>query len=204
MKHRQIERRDFADVEKAELGELLLPKLPTPEPLPPPRPLVKKWTPDDLAGLHGNEGPKGDVERGRLLFKEALCARCHRVGLRGAAVGPDLTHVSRRFSRKDVLESVLFPSKSVAENYRLEAITTLAGQVHTGRIIPEGDYRSENIRLSIDPLDASQVVEIDKQDIDQHAPSPASPMPSGLLDTLTIEEVRDLLAFLESGGAGSR
>ncbi len=194
----------LSDAEKAELGELLLPKLPTPEPLPPPRPLVKKWTPDDLAGLHGNEGPKGDVERGRLLFKEALCARCHRVGLRGAAVGPDLTHVSRRFSRKDVLESVLFPSKSVAENYRLEAITTLAGQVHTGRIIPEGDYRSENIRLSIDPLDASQVVEIDKQDIDQHAPSPASPMPSGLLDTLTIEEVRDLLAFLESGGAGSR
>ena len=192
----------LSDAEKAELGDLLQPKLPTPEPLPPLRPLVKKWTLDDLALLHANDAPKGDAERGHQLFREALCARCHRVGLRGAAVGPDLTYVSRRFSRKDLLESVLAPSKSVAENYRLEAITTLSGQVHTGRIIPEGDYRSEKIRLSLDPLDASQVVEIDKQDIDQHVPSPASPMPSGLLDTLTIEEVRDLLAFLESGGAG--
>ena len=83
-------------------------------------------------------------------------------------------------------------------------ITTLSGQVHTGRIIPEGDYRSEKVRLSLDPLDASKVVEIDKKEIDQHNASPVSPMPSGLLDTLTLDEVRDLLAYLESGGAGGR
>ena len=192
----------LSEAEKAELGELLQPKPPVPEPLPPQRPFHKKWSPSDLALLHGNEGPQGDAERGRVLFREALCARCHRVGLRGAAVGPDLTHVSRRFSRKDVLESVLTPSLSVAENYRLEMITTLSGQTHTGRIIPEGDYRSEKVRLSLDPLDVSQVVEIDKKEIDQHNSSPVSPMPSGLLDTLTLEEVRDLLAYLESGGAG--
>ena len=192
----------LSEAERTELAGLLEPKPPVPEPLPPARPLVKKWTPEDLASLHGNENPKGDAERGRLLFREALCARCHRVGLRGAAVGPDLTFVSRRFSRKDVLESVLLPSKSVAENYRLETITTLSGQTHTGRIIPEGDYRSEKVRLSLDPLDASKVVEIDKKEIDQHNTSPVSPMPSGLLDTLTLDEVRDLLAYLESGGAG--
>ncbi len=192
----------LSDAERTELAGLLEPQPPVPEPLPPPRPFHKKWMSDDLASLHGNEGPQGDVERGRVLFREALCARCHRVGQRGAAVGPDLTHVSRRFSRKDVLESVLTPSLSVAENYRLEMITTLAGKTHTGRIIPEGDYRSEKIRLSLDPLDANQVVEIDKKEIDQHNSSPVSPMPSGLLDTLTLEEVRDLLAYLESGGAG--
>ncbi len=194
----------LTEAEKFELGELLKPQLPIPEPLPLPRPLVQKWTPEDLASLHNSETPQGDAQRGRLLFKEALCARCHRVGLRGAAVGPDLTHVSRRFNRKDILESVLTPSLSVAENYRLETITTLAGQSHTGRIIPEGDYRREKIRLSIDPLDATKVIEIDKKEIEQHNSSPTSPMPSGLLDTLTLEEVRDLLAFLESGGAGGR
>ena len=191
----------LTDVEKAELAGLLEPQPPQPEPLPVARPFRQKWMPDDLATLHGNEGSKGDVERGRLLFKEALCARCHRVGLRGAAVGPDLTHVSRRFSRNDILESVLIPSLSVAENYRLETITTLSGQTHTGRIISEGDYRSEKIRLSLDPLDAGKVVVIDKKEIDQHQSSPTSPMPSGLLDTLSLEEVRDLLAYLESGGA---
>jgi len=90
----------------------------------------------------------------------------------------------------------------VAENYRNETLTTHAGQVHTGRTIPEGDYRSEKVRLSTDPLDTTKVVEIDKKEIAEHATAAASPMPSGLLDTLTLDQISDLLAFLESGGAG--
>ncbi len=204
----------LTDEEKAALGDLLQPKPPEPEPLPPPRPLVQKWTLDALAALHGNglghraeglepegkDGPKGDVERGRIIFRDALCSRCHRVGIRGAAVGPDLTFVGRRFSRRDMLESVLSPNLSVAEQYRQEAIETHSGQTHIGRIIPEGDYRKETLKLALDPLDASKVIEIDKKQIAEHKSVPTSPMPSGLLDTFTIEEIRDLLAFLESGG----
>jgi len=199
---REESMKTLSEAQKTELGSLLQPKPPEPEPLPPPRPLVQKWALSDLAATHAGDAPRGDAERGRLLFHEALCARCHRVGQRGAAVGPDLTHVSRRFSRRDVLESVLTPSLSVAENYRNETLTTHAGQVHTGRTIPEGDYRSEKVRLSTDPLDTTKVVEIDKKEIAEHATATASPMPSGLLDTLTLDQINDLLAFLESGGAG--
>lgn len=190
----------LTDAEKAALGDLLQPKPPEPEPLPPPRPLVQKWTLDALAALHTSDGPQGDSERGRILFRDALCSRCHRVGIRGAAVGPDLTFVGRRFSRRDILESVLSPNLSVAEQYRQEAIETHSGQTHIGRIIPEGDYRKETLKLALDPLDASKVIEIDKKQIAEHKSVPTSPMPSGLLDTFTIEEIRDLLAFLESGG----
>jgi putative heme-binding domain-containing protein len=161
---------------------------------------VQKWTIDALAALHTSDGPQGDAERGRLLFRDALCSRCHRVGIRGAAVGPDLTFVGRRFSRRDMLESVLSPNLSVAEQYRQEAIETHSGQTHIGRIIPEGDYRKETLKLALDPLDASKVIVIDKKEIAEHKSVPTSPMPSGLLDTFTIEEIRDLLAFLESGG----
>ena len=190
----------LTDAEKAELGDLLQPKPPEPEPLPPPRPLVQKWTLDALAALHTSDGPQGDTERGRILFRDALCSRCHRVGIRGAAVGPDLTFVGRRFSRRDMLESVLSPNLSVAEQYRQEAIETRSGQTHIGRIVPEGDYRKETLRLATDPLDVGKVVEIDKKEIVEHKSVPTSPMPSGLLDTFTIEEIRDLLAYLESGG----
>ena len=190
----------LTDEEKAALGDLLQPKPPEPEPLPPPRPLVQKWTIEALAALHTSDGMKGDAERGRLLFRDALCSRCHRVEIRGAAVGPDLTFVGRRFSRRDMLESVLTPNLSVAEQYRQEAIETHSGQTHIGRIIPEGDYRKETLKLALDPLDASKVIEIDKKEIAEHKSVPTSPMPSGLLDTFTIEEIRDLLAFLESGG----
>ncbi|RLS55520.1 MAG: hypothetical protein DWH91_09005 [Planctomycetota bacterium] len=189
----------LTDDEKAALGDMLQPKPPEPEPLPPPRPLVQKWTLDALVSLHTSDGPQGDAERGRLLFREALCSRCHRVGLRGAAVGPDLTHVSRRFNHRDILESILSPNLSVAEQFRQEAIETHSGQTHIGRIIPEGDYRKETIRLATDPLDINKFVEIDKKEIAEHKSVPTSPMPSGLLDSLTMEEIRDLLAYLASG-----
>ena len=46
-----------------------------------------------------------------------------------------------------------------------------------------------------------QVTEISKGDITAHHVSPVSSMPVGLLDTLTRDEILDLVAYLESGGA---
>lgn len=169
------------------------------EPLPPPRPHVQKWTLADLAPLHAPDAPAGDAKRGAEVFKNALCSRCHRVNLKGAAVGPDLTLVSRRFSRRDMLESIVSPSLSVAENFRLETILTTSGQVHTGRIVNEGDYRSEKIILQTDSLQPDKMVELDKKEISEHRTTPTSPMPNGLLDTFTLEEIRNLLAYLETG-----
>jgi putative heme-binding domain-containing protein len=187
--------------EEAALAELIEPKqLVSSEPLPPPRKHVQKWTLADLAPLHAPDAMAGDVKRGATVFKDALCSRCHRVNLKGAAVGPDLTLVSRRFSRRDMLESIVQPSLSVAENFRLETILTASGQVHTGRVVNEGDYRSEKIVLQTDPLQPDKIVELDKKEISEHRTTQTSPMPDGLLDTFTLEEIRDLLAYLEAGG----
>lgn len=166
------------------------------EPLPPPRKHVQRWTLEDLSTLHAADAPAGDATKGAVLFRDALCSRCHRVNLKGAAVGPDLTHVSRRFSRRDILESIVQPSLSVAENFRLETVLTEEGKIYTGRVINEGDYRSEKLTLQIDPLQPDKIVELDKKEITEHRTLPVSPMPSGLLDTFTREEIRDLLAFL--------
>jgi putative heme-binding domain-containing protein len=185
--------------EKAALADVLQPSPPLSEPLPARRSHVQKWTLADLAALYDAEAIPGDAARGRLVFRDALCNRCHRVGLRGAAVGPELTQLSRRFSRRDILESVLTPSLSVAENYRLETIVTEAGKSYTGRIVPEGDYRSETIKLATDPLRPDQIVEIDKKQIADHHVTSLSPMPQGLLDGFSLAEIRDLLAYLEFG-----
>jgi putative heme-binding domain-containing protein len=166
------------------------------EPLPPPRKHVQKWTLEDLTSLHDANAPAGDPQKGAMLFRDALCSRCHRVNLKGAAVGPDLTHVSRRFSRRDILESIVQPSLSVAENFRMETVLTEAGKVYTGRVLNEGDYRRERLTLQIDPLQPDKIVELDKKEITEHRTLPVSPMPTGLLDTFTREEIRDLLAYL--------
>ena len=141
------------------------------------------------------------VARGERVFQEALCSRCHRVGARGPAIGPDLTHVAQRFSRRDMLESMVRPSLSVAESYRNVRVVTEGGQLWTGRVVSAGDYRSQSLKLNTDPLRPSQTVEVDKRTIAEFVELGTSPMPEGLLDPFSREEIADLLAYLEAGPA---
>jgi putative heme-binding domain-containing protein len=136
------------------------------------------------------------------VFRDAQCARCHRVAARGPAVGPDLTHVGRRFSRRDLLESILLPSQVVAENYRNVQVATKDGRVLLGRVLSEGDYRSETLRIAADPLRPAEIVEVHKRDLEEYRISEISPMPAGLLDGFQAHEIVDLLVYLERG-AGS-
>jgi putative heme-binding domain-containing protein len=134
------------------------------------------------------------------MFEAAACSACHRIGRHGNAIGPDLTSVGRRFSRHDILQSILDPSKVVAEQYRQDVIVTANGKVLTGTILQGGDYRSPKLRMLIDPLRPGRLVTIDKKDVEQHRRSKTSKMPKGLLNTLSKQEILDLLAYLEAGG----
>src|SRR5262249_52623311 len=145
----------------------------------------------------------GDSRRGKEVFAQALCARCHRFVTKGASVGPDLTFVAGRFSRQDILDSILNPSKAVAENYQAVTVLTTDGKVFSGRVVPGGDFRSEKLRLVPDLLHPDQIIELDKKSIEEHRPSDQSPMPRGLLDTFTREEISDLMAYL-TGKAETR
>jgi putative heme-binding domain-containing protein len=194
----------LSDAEKQQLADLLAPPKEVDEPLPPTRPIVKKWTLDELAKLTAagdSDDPtlRGDATKGAVVFRDALCSRCHRAGLSGPAVGPDLTFVAARFSRRDILHSVLEPSAAVAEQYRNTEIVTDDGRTLVGRVVSEGDFRSEKLLINTDPLRPSRVTEVDKKQIAEHRSLGTSPMPQGLLDGFTAAEVIDLLAFLERG-----
>ena len=120
---------------------------------------------------------------------------CHRLGDDGGTIGPDLTDVSSRFSTRDILESVIEPSRVVSDTYRYVVVTTKHGKSITGRIAPV-DYRLPVLRLAPNPL-SDEAVDVPKDDIVSYAESEVSPMPGGLLDTLTREEIYDLLAYIE-------
>jgi putative heme-binding domain-containing protein len=191
----------LSERERRDVADLLAPTVNSAEnELPPPaRSVVKQWTLDDFLPLLANSSRPGDAARGATVFRDALCVRCHRAGLRGPAIGPDLTHVTGRFSRRDILESILTPSKVVAENYRNIQVLAIDGRVIVGRVLAEGDYRSEKLRIATDPLRPAAVVELSKREIDQVRESESSPMPQGLLDSFGQAEVLDLLAFLLAG-----
>ncbi|MEX0717366.1 MAG: c-type cytochrome [Planctomycetaceae bacterium] len=193
------------EAERETFAKLLIEERPRYEDVP-PRPVVRKWKSNDVEELlaDGNgDGGVPDLARGRRMFEAASCIRCHRVGTEGEAVGPDLTSIAGRFSRRDVLLSVLEPSRVVAEQYRPVQVLTTQGKVFTGQPLPSSDFRAETLSLLADPLRPDRVTEIPKTEIEFSKVLETSPMPEGLLDTLTREEIRDLLAFLETGGKAS-
>lgn len=163
----------------------------------PPRKVVQEWTTADLQPLLEQVGKGRNFARGRELFEDAQCGACHRYGDQGGAIGPDLTAVSTRFKRLDILESSTEPSKVLSEQYKNTAIETKDGKVVIGRIAEE---TPETVVLRPNPLKPTETVTVKKSDIESRMLSNVSPMPVGLLNTLTKDEVLDLLAYLESLG----
>ncbi|HAH44066.1 MAG TPA: hypothetical protein DCM07_04285, partial [Planctomycetaceae bacterium] len=119
-------------------------------------------------------------------------AHCHRHGGRGNVVGPDLSSLGDKQDRTWLLRSILEPSREMAPEYQPRTIILNDGRTFTG--IRLRSYVKETIR------DANgQNRTFDRNDVDTMAESPISFMPSGLVHTLTDREIKDLLAFLESG-----
>ncbi|MCP4506637.1 MAG: hypothetical protein GY826_09620 [Fuerstiella sp.] len=170
------------------------------------RPHVRDWSIADIDELLGAAQQHNvNSERALLVFAAAQCRRCHRIHHRGGVTGPDLTSVGNRFSRRDILKSILAPSDVVAEKYRNIQIVTTTGQTIVGRVATNGDYRSPTLRISTDPLEPLEMIEIRKSEIDAHQYSGVSPMPKGLLSTFTADEIVELLDYLAaaSGNVGT-
>ncbi len=166
---------------------------------PPPREFVREWTVDSVISPDAKQHTP-DLRRGEELFRAAACSNCHRLAGIGTLVGPDLTEVSSRFNRRDLLKSIIEPSAVIAENYRSLQVVTHDGSVHIGQTALGGDYRSPVLRLATDPQQPLKTIEIAKSEIESQRYSPVSWMPKGLLDTLSRDEILDLVAFIESGG----
>ncbi len=163
----------------------------------PPRAFERKWTMAEAAPIVEHGLVKRDFDRGRAMFAAAQCFACHRFGAEGGSVGPDLTSLAGRFNPRDVLESLLEPSKVISDQYEGVVIKTTDGRVITGRIINvHGDSFSVNTNM----LDPTELVRVDMKQIEVTKPSTVSMMPEGLLDTLSKDELLDLVAYLLSRG----
>ena len=159
-------------------------------------PVVREWTMADLAP--GAAGLKErDVMRGFKVFVDAQCNQCHQVNGHGTALGPELTRVSEKFTGVELLRQVLEPSAVVEEAYRTWLFTKKNGEEVTGSIVAEDD-RFVQIRPTL--LTPENTIRIPKRQIASRSVSRLSPMPEGLLATLSEDQILDLLGFLEVGG----
>jgi putative heme-binding domain-containing protein len=163
------------------------------------REVVRRWTINDVDDLLAQREGERDLERGAKMFAAARCVACHRVGERGGVSGPDLTSLAQRFSPRDILVSIVEPSQVIAEQYTADTLELSDGRVLTGRLAP-GDYRSTQLQIVPNLLEPEKVVSVAKAQIAARHVSAVSPMPTGLIDVLTREEIADLLAYLAAAG----
>jgi putative heme-binding domain-containing protein len=160
------------------------------------RTFVKNWTMADLVGDLDKVGSGRHFAQGQDAVYGSLCLMCHRMGDQGGSVGPDLTAVASRYSRQVILESILEPSKVISDQYANTDLTLKDGTVVTGRPIAETD---DKIVLRPSML-APDTREVNKADIKSREFSKVSPMPLGLVNALSKEEILDLLAYFEAAG----
>ena len=161
-----------------------------------PQVLVRAWKPEDLLPLLDRVGSKRSFDSGKLAFASAQCVLCHRLGQTGGLTGPDLTAVASRFNRRDLLDSILNPSRVIDDKFRNTTFTLKTGATVFGAIEQENE---EAVTIRTSPL-VPQTVTLPQSQITRRQPSPISPMPPGLLNVLTENQILDLLAYLESGG----
>jgi putative heme-binding domain-containing protein len=158
---------------------------------PPPGKLDPKKLPAiDVVALR-----KGDPVRGKALLaasakNDLQCLKCHTIRGVGGAVGPDLSVIGKKASRENLIESILYPSKAIADQYVTWVIETKAGLVLTGLLIEETPEQ-----LTLRDANAKDTT-ISKKEIDSRAKSPNSLMPSDLLAYMTEDDVVDVVEYL--------
>ncbi|HEX8296904.1 MAG TPA: c-type cytochrome [Chthoniobacteraceae bacterium] len=162
----------------------------------PARTFQKAWTTSDFATELTSTFTARNFARGKEIYASTQCLQCHHMGADGGNVGPDLTAVGNRFSRRDLLEAILEPSKAISEQYASYLLTSRSGETLMGQIAEENN---DALTLIVDPI-AGTKQRLRPSQIVKRELSPTSLMPPGLLNTLSKEEVLDLLAYLESGG----
>ena len=137
---------------------------------------------------------KGDAARGEVHFKagKGTCVACHQVGGVGRAIGPDLSKIGAIRTERDLLESILFPSNTLARDYEAHVIETSDGQQTLGVI---RSHTAEGL-LVVDI--AGQEKTIAHTLITGDTTLPTSLMPMGLDQTLPESELLDLVAWLRS------
>lgn len=162
------------------------------------RKVVKNWTVDDLAPkLQAGLSAKRDFDRGRAMAGAVGCFACHRFANDGGAIGPDLTGVSGRFQPRDLLESIILPSKEVSDQYQQVIIVMKKGDPVVGRIV---NLNGDNLNVMVNMYDPNDLRNVNRSQIKETRPSKISPMPEGLLNLLQEDEILDLMAYLLSGG----
>lgn len=145
---------------------------------------------------HGVLELPSDAHRGAAVFGR-VCSACHTFDGAGGHVGPDLSG-NRNQPADALLLHILVPNYEVYPGYQAVSISTHDGRILSGRILTETDS-SLTLRTA---FGTDEVVM--RGSIVSLTASSLSLMPDGLEQSMSRNELADLIAFLKSPPSDSR
>jgi putative membrane-bound dehydrogenase-like protein len=158
-------------------------------------PLPGKIDPKKLPSIAVLATRKGDSGRGKAILAASLkgetqCLKCHTVRGVGGSIGPDLSMIGKKASRENLIESILYPSKAIADQYVNWNVETKKGVTMTGLIVEEAP---DHIVLR----DANgKDTRLDTKDIDERKKNPNSLMPNDIVVYMSEAELMDVVEYL--------
>lgn len=152
-----------------------------------PKKLGAMIKPNELLALRGDAG-RGE----RIFFQEGAsqCQQCHRIKGQGRDFGPDLSHIAAKYDRAQILDNILFPSKNIDPNYLTYQLETRDELSYNGFLL----NRTEEEVVLKDPN--SLEIRVRRSNVKSLEPQQISAMPELLLQSMTAQDVADLLEFL--------
>jgi len=143
-------------------------------------------------------GTRGDVARGKTLFKVQSCSACHTDADGQMPKGPPMVDIGKRYSTAELVESVLKPSAKIAQGFETYLFEMADGKVHNGFVVSER-AKAVLIREATGVQRELRLAQIESRVIQKQ-----SMMPDGLVNNLTPEELADLIAYLQSLTGGKQ
>ena len=163
------------------------------------REFIRDWKVDDLLADLPQIYEKRSLETGKQLFAELACDQCHRFANAGGGAGPKLSGIASRQNARELLASIVDPSATITRGFETTVLLLDDGRTVTGRI--ESETEQQFFVQSTESF--GKRIEIAKSRVEERLPSKSSLMPSGLLNTLTREQILDLLAWILRGESES-
>lgn len=135
----------------------------------------------------------GDRRSGQDVFRR-VCSSCHKIGDVGYAFGPDLSDAGKRLSRRDIIDSVIDPSKKVDKKFVATSIVTSEGTTEVGLVIEQN-----NTSVTLLMAEGKQKT-IARDQIDEMTQTNQSSMPENLAATLAPTEFLDVIEYISTRG----
>ena len=157
----------------------------------------RAYTVDEIARMASAPLTKRNFVNGKAMFTATLCAACHRFAGDGGSIGPALTGVGNRYTVRDLAENIVDPSKVISDQYDSHELTMKDGSVVIGRVVSE---EAGKLMVMTSPLTPSELTPVPAADVKSKKTFGISMMPPGLINSLNEEELKDLIAYMQSGG----